>query len=114
MLSKSRGQSTLEYAIIVVVVVAALIGIRYYMQRGVMGKLRDSADDIGEQYSAGITNTTILTDQMTPQVSIERFGRDRENRTAPGTSVYEVTYPAQIRRNVTEEVDTELADESLF
>ena len=47
------GQSTLEYAILIAVIVAALIGIQTYIGRAMKGKLRDSADNIGEQYSAG-------------------------------------------------------------
>lgn len=46
-----RGQGTLEYVTLVVVVIAALLAMQLYMKRGVQGKLRSSADDIGEQFS---------------------------------------------------------------
>lgn len=46
-----RGQSTLEYVVIIAVVVAGLIGMQIYIKRGVQGKLRDSTDQIGEQFS---------------------------------------------------------------
>ncbi len=51
----SRGQSTLEYAIIIAVIVAALVVMQIYIKRGVQGKLRSSTDQIGEQYSPGHT-----------------------------------------------------------
>lgn len=47
----SRGQSTLEYVILLGFVVAALIAMGVYMKRGFQGKLRESSDQVGEQYS---------------------------------------------------------------
>jgi uncharacterized protein (UPF0333 family) len=52
---RTKGQSTLEYVILLGFVVAALIAMGVYMKRGVSGKLRDSTDQIGEQYEAGKT-----------------------------------------------------------
>ena len=48
---KQRGQSTLEYAVVIAVIVAALLAIQVYMKGGVQGKLRDATDQVGEQYS---------------------------------------------------------------
>ena len=46
-----HGQGTLEYAVLIVVVIAALLAMQLYMRRGVAGKLRSSTDDVGEQFS---------------------------------------------------------------
>ncbi len=59
MLVKRRAQSTLEYALIVAVVVGGLIAMQVYVKRGLQGKLKESADQLGEQYSPGITTGTI-------------------------------------------------------
>ncbi|MDD4907725.1 MAG: hypothetical protein PHJ00_01525 [Candidatus Omnitrophica bacterium] len=56
-----RGQSTLEYALLIGIIVAALIAMQVYMKRGVQGKLRDSTDQIGDQYSPGYTTGTVTT-----------------------------------------------------
>ncbi|MBF0122638.1 MAG: hypothetical protein HQL21_04410 [Candidatus Omnitrophica bacterium] len=48
---KFKGQSTLEYAILVVVVIAALLSLQTYIKRGIQGRLRKSSDDIGDQFS---------------------------------------------------------------
>ena len=59
-----RGQSTLEYGIIIAVVVAALVAMEVYFKRGLQGKIRSASDDIGEQFSPGYTNannTTVTT-----------------------------------------------------
>ena len=60
-----RGQSTLEYAIIVMVVVGALLAMQIYMKRGLQGKLKDSSDNIGAQYSAGNVTSSHTTTTAT-------------------------------------------------
>ena len=50
MLKQKRGQSVLEYALIVAVVVVALIAIVSYMGRSMQGRLRQSSDQIGKQF----------------------------------------------------------------
>ncbi|MEK7308300.1 MAG: hypothetical protein AAB089_04445 [Nitrospirota bacterium] len=52
---RSKGQSTLEYVILIGFVVSALIAMGVYMKRGVQGRLRESTDQVGEQYSAQYT-----------------------------------------------------------
>ncbi len=56
-----NGQSTLEYAILIAVVVGGLIGMQTYVKRGLQGRLRDAADDIGSQYSPGNVSGTFTT-----------------------------------------------------
>lgn len=65
MLMKKRAQSTLEYALIIAVVVGGLIAMQVYVKRGLQGKLKDSADQIGEQYSPGYTTGTVTVDTTT-------------------------------------------------
>ena len=50
-----RGQSTLEYAVLIVVIIAALIAMQVYLKRGIQGRMRESSDQIGEQFSPGYT-----------------------------------------------------------
>ena len=63
-----KAQSTLEYAIVVAVVVAALLAIQIYMKRGVSGRLRSSTDDIGEQFEAKNTSTSYTTKRVSTTV----------------------------------------------
>ncbi len=48
---REKAQSTVEYAIIIAVVISALLAMQFWMRRGVMGKLRDSSDQIGDQFN---------------------------------------------------------------
>jgi len=61
LLKTKRGQSTLEYAILVVVVIMALIAIQAYLKRGIQGRMRESADQIGEQFAPGDTTYNFTT-----------------------------------------------------
>jgi len=56
-----RGQSTLGYVILIGFVVAALIAMGIYMKRGFEGRLKESTDQVGQQYSAGNTTGTTTT-----------------------------------------------------
>ena len=56
-----KGQGTLEYAILIVVVIAALLTMQNYFKKGVQGRLKSATDDIGDQFNlgAGTFNLTI-------------------------------------------------------
>ena len=62
-LSQKRGQSTLEYAVLTVVIIGALLTLQVYIKRGVQGRLKSAADDIGDQYSDGNTNEIRTTNR---------------------------------------------------
>lgn len=60
-LCKKKAQSSLEYAILIIIVLGALLSIQLYIRRGIQGRLRSATDDIGEQYSAGNMNIVKTT-----------------------------------------------------
>ena len=51
MLRNQKGQSVIEYAVLVAVVISAFIVSSFFMRRGVMGKMRESTEQIGEQFN---------------------------------------------------------------
>ena len=55
---RTKAQSTLEYVILFGFVAAAILAMGVYIKRGTEGKLRESADQIGDQYEAGKTTGT--------------------------------------------------------
>ena len=55
-LRKIKGQSTLEYAVLIVIIIGALLSIQAYIKRGVQGRLKQATDDVGEQFSVGNQN----------------------------------------------------------
>jgi Flp pilus assembly pilin Flp len=64
-LSKNRAQSTIEYAILIGVIVAGLIAMQVYLKRGYQRKLKESADEMGSQFSPGVTTGHITTNSFT-------------------------------------------------
>jgi uncharacterized protein (UPF0333 family) len=72
---KNKGQSTLEYVILLGFVVAALIAMGIYMKRGSEGQLRSATDQVGEQYEARNTTSNFTTTRYLVQT---------ENQTAGG------------------------------
>jgi len=51
MLNLKRGQSVLEYAILMVIIIAALLTLQTYIKRGIQGRLKSATDDISSGYS---------------------------------------------------------------
>lgn len=56
-INKKIAQSTLEYAILIVIIAVALLATQAYIKRGVAGRLKSSADEIGDQFSSHGTIT---------------------------------------------------------
>ncbi len=58
---KFRGISSIEYAILIVIIVAAFVGMAVYFKRAVSGRWRQAADDSfghGRQYDPYATEET--------------------------------------------------------
>lgn len=81
-----KGQSTLEYALIIAVVVGGLLLMQHYVKRGYSGRLKSASDEMGEQFDPGaytanftvnqssntlqtVNNRVSTTNYTTPQIS---------------------------------------------
>lgn len=62
---KKNAQSVLAYALIIGVVVTALLTIQSYTKRAMQGRLKDVADQMGEQFSPPNDPHTNSTGQTT-------------------------------------------------
>jgi Flp pilus assembly pilin Flp len=71
-LNKRKGQSTLEYAVLIVIIIAALLAMNQYIKRGLQGRLKSSTDDIGDQFSPGNSNYQKIVTTASNQA--EEFG----------------------------------------
>ncbi|MDP2940616.1 MAG: hypothetical protein Q8O13_11205 [Candidatus Omnitrophota bacterium] len=61
-IKKKMAQSTLEYAILIVVIAGAFLTTQMWLKHAVQGKIRSSADDIGEQFSTAFSNADLNFD----------------------------------------------------
>ncbi len=64
---KQRAQSVLEYTMVVVCLAGALLTMQIYVKRSIQGRVRDAADEIGEQYSAETTTSSLTQTTATPK-----------------------------------------------
>ncbi len=69
-----KGQSAIEYSVILIILMGAFLGAANYFKRGVQGRWRESTDTLGDQYDPRTTNglivQRILSNQQTALVSI--------------------------------------------
>jgi len=57
--SKKRGQSVLEFTVLIVIIIGALIAMQLYVKRGLQGRWKSSIDDFGDQYDPRLANSSI-------------------------------------------------------
>ncbi len=89
-LKNKRAQSTLEYAILIIIVIGALLTIQVYIKRGVQGRLRQATDDIGQQFKPGSTNyrKTMTTNSKTQESFASGVTRSQMIEADQTTEVY--------------------------
>ncbi len=56
------AQSTMEYAVLTACIIAALIGMQFYVKRSIAGRMKQAGDEIGEAYEPKNVNSNIHTD----------------------------------------------------
>ena len=86
---RRKGQSTLEYAILIIIIMAALLSIQVYIKRGIQGRLKSATDDIGDQFSPG--NTNVYKNTRTQSQTDDTFigGSTKSQLTDVGENVTE-------------------------
>ncbi len=53
------GQTTVEYALLLIVIMGAFLTVQNYMKRGIQGRWKESVDSLGDQYDPRTANTDI-------------------------------------------------------
>lgn len=86
-----KAQSTLEYALLIAVVVGVLITMQAYIKRGMQGKLRDVTDQIGDQYSPGATQGRYYMNTTSESNEIYTTGYDQKLGTSSRGNQYQET-----------------------
>jgi hypothetical protein len=97
-----KGQSVLEYAVLLGVVIAGILIMQMFMKRGFQGQLKSSSDEIsgGQSFSASSTTTsqgaTMQGNQVTTQEvgtgsTIKSFGAPAIGTISKGAYTYQKT-----------------------
>lgn len=61
MIARNRGQSVVEFTVLLIVIIGALIAMQFYIKRGLQGRWKASLDDFGDQYDPRLTNSNVVT-----------------------------------------------------
>ena len=69
---RRNGQTTLEYAVFIVVFIAALVAMQLYAKRAIQGRWKEAMDDVGEQYDPRISDNQ-FTDSVTSTTKTRIF-----------------------------------------
>ena len=56
MLKRKRGQSAVEYMVVVIIVLGAFLAMGNYFKRGIQGRWKASIDEVGDQYDPRAAN----------------------------------------------------------
>ena len=54
-----RGQSVVEFSVLIVIVIGALLAMQVYVKRGIQGRWKSAVDDLGDQYDPRLVNSRI-------------------------------------------------------
>jgi len=57
---KCKGQTILEYTVVLIIILGVLIAMKDYIKRGIQGRWKAATDDFGEQYDPTSVNSNLL------------------------------------------------------
>ena len=55
-----KGQTILEYTVIVIIILGVMIAMKDYIKRGIQGRWKSASDDFGDQYDPQSVNSNIV------------------------------------------------------
>jgi len=72
---RNKGQTSLEYTMMFIVVIGSLLAIQNYVKRGVQGRWKDTVDGLGDQYDPR-TAITDVRHRMTGETKTQIIAQD--------------------------------------
>ncbi len=86
-----KGQSIMEYAVLISLVIAALTGMQLYVRRGLQARIKDASDNLPNYVQtgkAGLLSGTIFKEGHTQYEPYYRGASETESTTVSGTEQY--------------------------
>lgn len=109
-----KGQSTAEYAILISLVVAVLVGMQIYVKRGIQGRFKDATDDYVSKLTTDANWTTTgaaTSPAVQSQWEFDKYSAQRTRDTLAGTETTEKTDKGgKVTRDITEKSASEAGD----
>ena len=78
-----KGQTILEYTVIVVIILGVMIAMKDYIKRGIQGRWKTAADNLGDQYDPQYVNSkiTYATQANSQSIVTVQSGSDQSGST---------------------------------
>jgi len=57
---KRKGQTILEYTVIMIIILGVVIAMKDYIKRGIQGRWKSATDNFGDQYDPQYVNSSIM------------------------------------------------------
>jgi hypothetical protein len=70
---KSKGQSTMEYAVLIIIVIGCLMAMQLYAKRAFQQRIKDEADNIGGGGLFSVGNTNSITTRTVSGRDMQTF-----------------------------------------
>ncbi len=86
-----RGQTVMETAILLFVIVFAFVAMQTYTKRAIQGRLRASADQIGSQYDFAATSSDYTSRHVSNETTYTYVNRQAVPSGGPGGPTYDRT-----------------------
>ena len=83
---RKKGQSTLEYAVLIIIIIGALLSIQVYIKRGIQGRLKSATDEVGDQFSPSNMNVVTRTTTTSNTNQTFKAGVSGTTMNAPETT----------------------------
>ena len=85
-----KGQSIMEYAVLVSLVIAAITGMQLYVKRGLQAKIKDASDNLPNYITtqAGMAAGTVFNEGHTQYEPYYRGDSETTSTTARGTEKF--------------------------
>jgi len=76
-----RGQTILEYTVILIIILGVVIAMKDYIKRGIQGRWRAATDDFGDQYDPQTVNSNVMYATQVNSQSIVTVVNGSDNST---------------------------------
>ena len=82
-----KGQTILEYTVILIIILGVLIAMKDYVKRGIQGRWKSATDDFGEQYDPQFVNSNINYSTQVNAISTVTVVNGTKDITGGGTAL---------------------------
>jgi len=86
--NRNQAQATVEYAMVVICLVGALIAMRIYIKRSIQGRLREASDSLGEQYAPRHITDSEITITQTGTTNVKAVEDEKVYPPAQGGKIF--------------------------